>query len=232
MFNGIESSPIGSGTMNQTFLEDYDDTKPDAISSLIDLENTLIYWSYPGEGNTGISNKMMIYNYSQDRWSGPIAFECEHLSYAQLPSTLSDTVPPGDDLSDDHTELSDSLKYKGGAAGVSAFDQNHFHGQFNGAVMEAEIETGEFSINVGGKALVRSVRALVDGPAPVVSICVGTRNSASGPVSYSSDKPAYPETGKAMFRANARFHRVCLRVSGDYTHAFGLEPEATLSSSR
>jgi hypothetical protein len=98
--------------------------------------------------------------------------------------------------------------------------------------MEATIETGEFSINVGGKALVRSVRALVDGSNPSILIGVGTRNSASGPVTYSLDKQAYPETGKAMFRSNARFHRVRIKISGEYDHAFGLEPEATLSSSR
>jgi len=215
--------------MNQTFINDYDSTKPDAISSLIDLDNTLIYWSYPGERNTGIANKLMVYNYATDRWSGPIHIQIERLSYSQLPSVLSDDVLT---LSDDITDLSDATKYKGGKAEVSAFDDSHLHGSFSGDSLLAVVESGEFAMNVGGKALLRSVRALVDGNSPNVKICVGTRNQASGAVSYGDNKTAYPETGKAKFRENARFHRICLSVDGDYSHIFGAEPESTITSQR
>ncbi|GAG04960.1 unnamed protein product, partial [marine sediment metagenome] len=113
-----------------------------------------------------------------------------------------------------------------------AFDENHYHGGFNGNTLEAVIEGQELAANVGGKALVRSVRALVDGTAPNVQISLGTRNQASGSVSYTTPKDAYPETGKAMFRANARFHRVRLYVAGDYDHVFGNELEGVETSKR
>jgi len=232
VFNGITSRPIGSTTMNQTFIDDYDSTKPDAISSLIDLDNTLVYWSYPGSGNTGIANKIMIYNYATDRWAGPVHVEVERLAYSQLPSILSDSFPGAPVISDTIFDLSDATKFKGGKPEVTAFNNTHTHGTFTGDSLIAVVESGEFAMNIGGKALLRSVRALVDGNNLAIGVSVGTRNSASGPVTYIGPKAAYAETGKAKFRANARFHRIVLTVSGDYTHIFGAEPESVGTSAR
>ena len=174
----------------------------------------------------------MVYNYSSDRWAGPIEMDVERLSYSQLPSVLSDTVPPGDTLSDDIDTLSDAQEFKGGKPTVTGFNSSHVHGTYTGTTLTAKVESGEFAINVGGKGLIRSVRALVDGTSPDIRVCIGSRNSASGAVTYSTDKPPNTETGKAMFRDNARFHRICLTVGGDYTHIFGAEPESTETSKR
>jgi len=229
VFNGIQSQTLGTAKMNQTFVEDYDDTKPEAVSSLIDLDNTLVYWAYPGSGNTGIANKIMVYNYATDRWAGPVFVQVQRLSYSSLPAVLSDNLAG---LSDSFDTLSDAQEYRGGSPRVSAFNELSIHGNYVGQPLEALVESGEFAINVGGKALIRSVRALVDGPSPNVTVSLGTRNSASGPVTYTTDKVAYLETGKAKFRSNARFHRIRVKVSGNFTHILGAEPEATATSNR
>ncbi len=233
-FNGATINPIGSNKLNRTFLADYDPNFRHRVTSAIDLDQTLIFWAYPGTGHDaeGTPNKIMVYNWTTGRFSGPIEQEVEVLVYSLAPPVLSDTSPyPGDENVDTGTVanlLSDAQDFKGGgSSALAAFNTDHEHGLFSGTPLTAMVDSAEMSLNPGGLGFLKGVRPLVDGESPTVTVDVGIRNVPHGTITWEGPKAPFSANGVCNFRAKDRFHRVRLNVSGEFRHIYGGEVEWT-----
>ncbi len=231
VFDGATARPIASNRLNATFLADYDDSKPHLVCAAADLRENLIYWAYPSD-NSDVANRLMVFNWVTNRWAGPSNIEVEEMVYTKTPATLSD---PGTDctteptqfqcqLSDNYNTLVDSPQYKGGSAYLAAFDNQHRRAAFTGPQLTALIESGEYSLNPGGRAKVLGLRPLVDGQEPTIEAQIGSREDVYGPVAWGEKYTPNAVTGKINVRNNARYHRYRIHAS-DFEHIYGAEPE-------
>ena len=121
--------------------------------------------------------------------------------------------------------LVDSPSFLGGIPKVSAFDKDHKHATFVGPILPAVIESGEYSLNEGGRVTIMGLRPLVEGDAPNIAVKIGTRDQTHGPITWSQPVTPNPVTGRADFRIDARYHRFRIEVDGDYRHIFAGEAE-------
>lgn len=72
----------------------------------------------------------------------------------------------------------------------------------------------------GKRGFVSGVRALVDGDN---TIQIGTRDLLSESVTWSDEITPETDTGIASARSDARYHRIRVNTSGDFTHAQGVD---------
>jgi hypothetical protein len=114
----------------------------------------------------------------------------------------------------------DSRSLTGNNRVLSGFDSSHRQVNFTSDAMDATIETGEFQVNPGARTDITLVRPYVDGG--TVTVQMGTRNLHSDTVSYAS-AVSLNSSGDAPVRSNARFHRVRLNITGEFTDAQGVD---------
>lgn len=229
IFDGNQSVPIGENKINKTFFDDLDMTYLDRISAMADLDAQVIYWSYPGSGNTsGRCNRLLAYNYSPNakmRWS-----YCDNVQAERIGISISEgyTMDSLDSLSGDLDALDaivgnlDSRALTGNNYILSAFNGDHKLALFTGTAMDATIETMEGQLFEGKRGLVTVVRPLVEGTTATTTIALGSRNNLNESVTYTGSLSAN-SIGEYNYRTNARYHRGKLTITGGFDHAFGIE---------
>ena len=216
MFDGIQSTPIGRNKVDRTFWQDVDRSNLFRVQGSVDPTCKLIYWAYPGPGNSGGNpNKYMVYNYALQRWAlrndgGAIEI------LIQRSLTLGYTMEQLDAFGtmDTLPEPLDSIVWQGGSLNFGAFDTTHKLGYFNGATLPATIETTEVQLNDAGTAYVSRVQPIID--TPNVQVQLGTRMRQADPVVYSTAQGITSRTGWAPVRASGAYHRARLTTqAGD-----------------
>lgn len=227
--NGAELIPIGSKKVNRAFSEEVGKT-PDRIIGAVDPRERLVMWAYTGPGATNdIPNKLIMYNYETGWWStAEISIEFLYNSLGQA-TTLEEL----DNVSSSIDALSESLDsavWKGGQIAVGAFSANNKLGFFTGPALDAEIETLESQLFPGQRAMITSLRPLVDG-ADRVYARLGTRNRQQDNFSFGS-RIETNSNGECFFRNNARYHRVRVTITGGFTKAIGVEAIANPAGAR
>jgi hypothetical protein len=133
------------------------------------------------------------------------------------------TVTPGN--IDEYTSETDSLdapKWKGGEYRLAGFGSDLKFSYFTGDNLTAVIDTAEGQMTPGKVNRIEDVRPLVDGTA---TISVGARNLLSDDVSYTSEASMSSE-GLTSIRNKARYQRIRTTITGDWTHAQGVEVQA------
>lgn len=197
-------------------------------SAAIDPVNKLYVLAY-SDGNGGSQpNKLLIYNYSLGRWSrgevdtdivAPIYTAGYTLEELNNVSSSLDALPAS----------LDSALWKGGEFAFAGSDDSKI-ATFTGTALTSIIETGEQALPDGQRALVNAVTPLVTG-SPTTTVQVLTRNrqqddeTATAAASVNAD-------GWAPVRANGRFHRVRLNVSGTWTNAQGIDVQVQAAGLR
>jgi hypothetical protein len=88
---------------------------------------------------------------------------------------------------------------------------------------DVTITTGEMEPNQGGRVVVSGVRPRIDDGTWTVR--VGTRNSTSTVVSWSTSTSLNSRTGMANFREEGRYFRVEYSCTGGHTNAMGADVE-------
>jgi hypothetical protein len=222
LFNGATSQPIGENKVNDTLLADLDTDHLDRVSGAADPTRAVIFWAYPGAGNSGGQpNKLLIHHWPTRRFADA---ELDCGCIAQLHSG-STTLEELDSVSSSLDALGISLDarlWKGGDLVLGAFTDAGKLGFFNGAAMAATVETGEVQPSQPQRTLVRTLRAHVEGPEQTTQLAVGVRERQQDAVSWG---PGLSVNASGFYdtRANGRYHRFRAEIAGGFSHAQGVE---------
>lgn len=220
--NGTGVNRIGAGKVDQFFADDFDPDYLSRISCIADPTSNRIAWAYPGTGNSdGTPNKIIIYDRTFGKWS-LVEEEVELLMRAKgIGLTLEELPGLGyTDLDTMNVSL-DSDLFKATASQFAAFNPDYEMGFFRGLNKTATLTTQESELYPGFNAAVTAFRPLVD--LGTVTARVGTRRRLSDDVSW-SDSVSQTSSGRFPARANSRYHRFELTISGNtWTDALGVQ---------
>ena len=225
-FDGNQLDPIGRGKVDQFFFSDLSTTNSQRINSAIDPTNKLIMWAYPSNSTTGGNpDKIICYSWAFKRWS---LVEGINITYFFQTITTGYTLDGLDSVStnlDSLTSPLDSVQWTGGQIIMSAFNATHQLGRFNGSAMAATIETGEFQLFPGIRAMVTEVRPNTIGLSASATITVRNRNNLTESVSTGSSAAIPNSTGFVQTRCSARYFRIRLTTTANtnFTHLIGVE---------
>lgn len=224
IFDGQQSIPIGADAVDKTFYADLDQSYMDRISSTIDPINKIIFWASPGQQNVGGNpNRIWAYNYSptaKKRW----AYADLDIEYIYRSLAEGYTLEGLDSVSASLDALAfslDSRVWMGNSALFSGFNSDHKQVNFTGTALDATIETQEVELTRNMRTNVQEIRPFIEGSSAVVTIQVGMRNDLSESVTWTSEISAN-NAGNFPVRANARYHRMRVKISGGFNHAQGL----------
>lgn len=104
------------------------------------------------------------------------------------------------------------------------WDDNGVRGEFAATAGSAVFTTGEAEFNPGGYSRLSGFKPLVSGSTAVsMTVAIGTRNSQDTAASFTSETTPTTRTGFADFRAEARYHRARVTITGDFDQAIGGE---------
>ena len=215
--NGTKSEPIGVNKVDNYFWNDVNQSFLNRITGAISRENSVVVWAYPSNSSNGDPDKLIMFNFKTGKWSTAITDLQMIFSGARNAFTIEDLDVFG--TIDSLLVSLDSDVWKGGAMQLSAFDTDNKLAFFSGATLPATLETGEISTDSYLTSL-KSVRPVIDG---LCTVTIATRDSL-----LDSPSVALPvtldSTQKANIRTHARYHRIKIITSGDFTHAQGVEP--------
>jgi hypothetical protein len=235
VFDGTNSVPIGENKVNKFFFDDLDTLYYHKIFTVHDPFRQIIYWAYPGAGNTeGRPNKFLIYNYSPNskkRWSYVDGQDVSYLFNSFIEGlTLDDLIPPTYPSLDALEFSLDSPVWIGRTTLLSGFNSDNYLVNFSGDAVDATIETPEFQLFDGNRGNLTAVRPIIEGEA-TVTLQVGTRNLQSEDVTWSAVK-SLNSGGEIPCRENARYHRLRILTTGNFDNAMGFEIVKSTKSGR
>lgn len=215
--NGSTSEPIGYNKIDLWFYENLNEASFDNITSAIDPEKGLIYWAYPSSNSSDGSNDSVIaYNYKTGWWSTATIDIQEFFQGANSAYTLEGLDAFGD-IDSINVSL-DSHVWQGGAYKLGAFNNLNQFGFLTGNALAGTIETGEIFTD-GAMTQLSEVRPVIDGASTIV---LSTRDRLTdSPTDSSSLSP--DTSGKVNVRTHARYHRIKITTSGDFSNAIGVE---------
>jgi len=219
-YSAGQSISIGNNKVDETFLAELDDSYLNRVTAAAVPKHKIIIWSYPSSNSTdGTPDKCLLYNWSNGKWAFA-EFDHELIFRAQsLGLTLDGMDTSYPQL--DQIEFSlDSKVWMGGALQLATFDTDHKLSYFTGTAQDATFETGEFQAFKGKSAEINELTPLVDGGTH--SVQVGTRDTQDDTVSWSNEI-SENTSGKCNIRSNARYHRIRVKNTGNFTSAVGVE---------
>ncbi len=223
MLSGAELVPIGAEKVNQFFYDRVNLSASENIVAAVDPLNQTVVWAYPSTHSSGVRNdELLIFNYNLNRWSRAVV-SCDAL--AQL-FTVGYTLEELDNIStsiDDLPASLDSQLYNGGSFFFAAAN-NKMIKSFTGDRLPAVIDTGEFQIN-NRRSLVNTIVPYVSGQMPEITGQVGSRALPYDDVTYSTAASITSE-GFVPVRAEGRYHRIRLNITGIWDQAQGVDVDA------
>lgn len=222
LVNGTQATAIGAERVDRFALGDLDTNNLARISCVVDPSSQRVFWAYPGVGNVGgRPNRIICYDRSVNKWT-IINQETELLWPAGGLGYTLDGLDSVNSSIDALPASLDSRRWVGGAALLGSFDGEFKAGFFDGTNKTGTIETRELEIHMGHRTQLNAFRTLIDGGA--VTAQVGTRNRQSDAVTLGSVLNQR-DTGRFTCRANARYHRFLLSLTGEWEHAVGIQIE-------
>jgi hypothetical protein len=221
-FDGAQSDPIGANKVDKTFWADVDPVYLLRMSSGIDPINRQVWWSYCGQGNGGVPNRLLVYQWQLRQWGIveiTVQFIARLLSIGytldQLYTVLGYTI-------DNLPAPLDSRVWLGGATVLGLFDTNNKLNFATGPTLSATVDTAEANPVPGYRSMVGSGRPLVDGGTP--SMAIGTRERQVDAVSFTAPT-ALNSFGICPQRTSGRYirSRIVTKAGDSWTKLLGVE---------
>ena len=221
---GGTSTPISDNKVTRWFQDECDDVS--AIRGVLDRQAQRILWAFPSGSST--NNRVIIYDWSIGKWSygevdTEILFEFATAGYTA--DTLDTLIP---DVDTTTLPSFDSPYYQGGVISVAAFDTSHRTATFNGDPLTAVFETGEMLGPV--RTFITKIRPLASDYGSM-TVQIASRSTLASSASFGSVS-TMNSLGEFTTRANARFHKFRLTISGGFTRAVGLDVDAKSEGNR
>ena len=223
---GQQLTPIGNGKVDNFFFNDLS-SNLDGITSAVDPNNSIVVWSYRGSGADGTSNnKLLIYNYAVDKWSTGSGQDLEFIASAsQEAFTTLESLDVLGDL-DNLPKSLDSYFYKEGIVGLAGFNSDNKFGKFIANSLSATVDTTEFEGSKGKRSTLINCRPIVDGTTNTsVTITPITRQSQLD-TTTTGDAISTNDTGTCPLRSTSRYHRIRVKVTGNFNTMSGVDIEA------
>ena len=161
--DGESTQLIGENKVDDFFDTDVDPANLLRITSGHDPLNKLIFWSYPSTNSSnGNPDKILVYNYSADRFS-TINIATQFVGSA---FTTGTTLEQLDNISTNidtgFTDSFDSRVYQGGTLFFSAFDSTNKFATFSGDVLESTITILEQEYSERQRTFLSEIRPVID----------------------------------------------------------------------
>jgi hypothetical protein len=118
----------------------------------------------------------------------------------------------------------DSALFQGGKPSLAGINSSHTAVLFNGAALEATVETGEVQANPGKKTIVTNATPMVE-VADTITVQIGARDRVQDAVTY-GNASTVNSNGEANLFNVGRYQRAKLTLTGGFTKAYGVEFEA------
>lgn len=224
VFDGQQVLPIGDGGVDKfalNFVEDWD-TNNSNLRGIVDRYNKLYIMSVR---STASGFKLLIYNFVSQNWAiveKPVTWLTESLALAagKIDAAWIPSVPASQTLRD---RLGIGLFNASDAAYQEFYSANR---------LTATFATGESQLFPDRRGFVKGIRPLIQGnSSTTITAEVGKRDRLNQTVTYTSPVTAN-SNGVVPVRADARYHRVRVNVSGGFERAIGFDIEATPSGRR
>ena len=225
---GQQLTPIGNGKIDDFFYNDLS-SNLDGICSAIDPNNSIVVWSYRGSDATStstINNKLIIYNYSVDKWATGSGLDLQFISTAsQEAFTTLESLDVLGNL-DNLPKSLDSYFYGEGIVGLAGFNSENKFGKFIATSLSATVDTTEFEGAEGRRSSIINVRPIVDSEEDSATVTVTpiTRASQLDNILVGS-AVSTQDSGDCPLRSNSRYHRIRVSVTGNFKTMSGVDIE-------
>jgi hypothetical protein len=225
---GQKLNPIGNGKVDDFFYNDLS-SNLDGICSAIDPNNSIVVWSYRGSDATStstINNKLIIYNYSVDKWSTGSGLDLQFISTAsQEAFTTLESLDVLGNL-DNLPKSLDSYFYGEGIVGLAGFNSENKFGKFIATSLSATVDTTEFEGVEGRRSSIINVRPIVDSDEDSATVTVTPIARASQLDNISlGTAVSTQDSGDCPIRSNSRYHRIRVSVTGNFKTMSGVDVE-------
>ena len=233
---GDTLAPIGNGKVDDYFFNDLS-SDLDGVSSAIDPNNSVAVWSYRGSGADGtndINNKLLIYNYSVDKWATGSGLDVQFISSGS--QEAFDTLEKLDVLGDLDAlpKTLDSYYYSSGVYGLAGFNSEKKFGKFLGGSLPATIDTTEFQGAKNSRSAITNVRPIVDAKTSssvTVTVTPITRNTQIESIAVGSPV-SIQSNGDCPMRSSSRYHRLRVKTTGNFLTMSGVDVTAKPTGKR
>ena len=233
---GDTLAPIGNGKVDDYFFNDLS-SDLDGVSSAIDPNNSVAVWSYRGsgaEGTSDINNKLLIYNYSVDKWATGSGLDVQFISSGS--QEAFDTLEKLDVLGDLDAlpKTLDSYYYSSGVYGLAGFNSEKKFGKFLGGSLPATIDTTEFQGAKDSRSAITNVRPIVDAKTSqsvTVTVTPITRNTQIESIAVGSPV-SIQSNGDCPMRSSSRYHRLRVKTTGNFLTMSGVDVTAKPTGKR
>jgi len=233
-FSGSGSTPIGDQKVDKFFFNDLDQNYYHRIYGAGDPINKMVFWAYPGSGNTGgRPNKLLIYNWSVDRWS--YAEVEQEFLFRDLTDGFTleelDTIGNLDAL----PFSLDSRAWTGGRLILSGIDSSNKLARYSGTSLAATLETTEAALLDGNaRAFVNGVMPFTDADPSNITITLNFREgNTPGSTLTSTSANAIDSDGFAHFTTSTRFASAQVDIAASsWSHAQGVNYDAVEDGSQ
>lgn len=227
--DGQQGYPIGQGSIDEFFADDFESGSAANCSSVIDPVNKLFIAYYPSVQGSG---RLLIYSFGAQKWARAevnLDFLFSALSAGYNLDNMDALMPSIDAAG---AISLDSDVWKGGLKALSGFNFDHRMVKFNSTPLTARFITGEAQLVQDSRAFVRAIRPLVEGTVSTsVQAFIGGRDRLIDSVSFTS-AVALNSIGACPFRANNRYQRLRIDVSGGFSRAYGADVDVVSAGVR
>lgn len=221
MWNGTNSTPIGSDRVNRYFFKNLNYKYRSQICSNIDVATETIWWAFP-TGTTGALTEVMIYSYIEDRWSHAqfnLQFLVQTMYAGQSLDDLTGNLDTGYPVS------FDDPSYLHGGTISAGFDPQGNYGTFDGPTMAAVMITAESESPDGQRIFINRARPKIDAPRSMITVQVAQRDQLIGEPLLFTQPVTQEITGEHSILADARY--MCFKVNvpagTPWSHAIGVD---------
>lgn len=238
MLSGGQLQPIGTGLIDQWFLDNFDPSQAHLMTVACDPRETLIYWCWCSkDSESGKPDMMLIYNYALGEFTTAAA-TTNFIFNSVSPAWTLDMLDIFGSIDSVSSSFDDPV-WSGGKAMLWGMSEDGKIYSFGGATLELSIETPEYQLskivpNETGADIARidAARPLFEGGDGKARVQVGTRSLTNSDVSWSDMKETHPETGFAYLRSQSRYQRFRATISGEWTRVMGLQIDAKAAGRR
>jgi hypothetical protein len=220
------SQPIGHDRVYKTFIDDFDNSYYERVWASTDPFEPLVYWLYPNKDATGgTPNRMLVYNWKDNKWGGPITIDAEIIGIIQNEGYTLEGLDSINTSIDALPHSLDSREYQAETLQLAAMGINKKLQTFTGNELTATFETGDRRPFGTNRARVQNTRPIFEGTSASASVAISARELLDTSASYGATS-SNNKWGECPVLSEGRFMRVKMNISGGFTHAKGVDVEA------